>query len=388
MNPGLFMPEATTSWSTRPNRLSAASSIALASSRLSGRRTIVSASPPTSRTSAATSSSSFCVPEASRSLPPRAPSAMAQPRPKAPDAPVTIATLPLTSKSDSGLRKGSEIIVSPTRLESKRLLRIEHRNHTQRAALAVRPAPWKCKEGAALACDLVDVATDILDTRNAIGHHDLVRRLPVRKILDDVASGFGLVFVIEMRLCGSGTMRSEKSTERMIERLHVDADELDAALDDPFRSFLIEARRIGVIVRVVTIFEVTAGVDHQDIVAADFGFGSFEILGRDDTPFALGDRNHDAGAEETPKWITRQRRLVLLHMDRRIHMRATMHDAFELLHQEAILGVEFEHAHIEVRARRPLRHAVAPWMGEIVVLNVFGARWCHRVSCLYRRFVG
>src|SRR5436190_9508554 len=83
--------------------------MACASARLSGRRTMVRASPPTSLTSAATASSSSLLPETSRSLPPSAPSAMAQPRPKAPDAPVTIATLPLTSNSESGLRSCGEI---------------------------------------------------------------------------------------------------------------------------------------------------------------------------------------------------------------------------------------------------------------------------------------
>jgi hypothetical protein len=31
-------------------------------------------------------------------------------------------------------------------------------------------------------------------------------------------------------------------------------------------------------------------------------------------------------------------------------MCAAVHDALELLHQEAVLGVEFKHAHIEIGA--------------------------------------
>src|SRR5437016_2869465 len=126
--------------------------MALASSRLSGRRTTVSTSPPTSRTSEATSSSSFWVPDASTSLPPSAP----------------------------------------------------------RAALAVRPAPRERKEGAALAGDLVDVAADILDAGDAVGHHDLVRRLPMREVLDDVAAGRGLVLVVEMGLRRPRAVRPEE----------------------------------------------------------------------------------------------------------------------------------------------------------------------------------
>src|ERR1700722_9926027 len=86
----------------------------------------------------------------------------------------------------------------PPGLETKRLFRIEHGDHAQRAALAFRPAPWKGEETAASSGDLVDLAADILDARNAVRHHDLVRRLPVRKVLDDVAAGRRLVFVVEM----------------------------------------------------------------------------------------------------------------------------------------------------------------------------------------------
>src|SRR5215467_13940984 len=431
MKPGLFMPDPTTSWSTRPKRVSAVSSIALASSSESGRRTMVSTSPPTSRTSAATSSSSPLVPEASTSLPPSAPSAIAQPRPKAPEAPVTIATLPLLSNSDNGLRSCSEIMgslhrtpprtsplssprrrgpittdhqdyagccsiacsrrmgprlrgddnpnlslasSSPPRLKSKRLLRIKHRDHPQRTALAVRPAPWECKEGAALAGDLVDVAADVFDAGDAVGHHDLVRRLPIREILDDVTAGRGLVFDIEMRLRRARSMRPQERTERMIERLHVDADELDAALNDPFGGLFVEPGRIGVVVRIVAIVQMTSRVDHQDVVLANLRLGVLEILWRDHAPLALRDRDRDAGAEEAPERIAGQRRLVLLHMDRRIHVGAAMHDAFELLHQQAILGMKFDHTHVKVRARGPLRHAVAPAMSEIVDLKIFRAR--------------
>src|SRR5690242_21184481 len=51
------------------------------------------------------------------------------------------------------------------------------------------PAPRKGKEGAALAGDGVELAADVLDPRDAVPHHDFVRRLPEREILDDVAPG-------------------------------------------------------------------------------------------------------------------------------------------------------------------------------------------------------
>src|ERR1051326_1624016 len=254
-------------------------------------------------------------------------------------------------------------------LEPKRLLRIDHGDDAQRAAFAFGPAPRKGEEGAAPAGDLVDLAADILDPRNAVAHHDLVRRLPVRKVLDDVAAGLGLVLDVEMRLRRAGTVRPQKQAERMIVGLHVDADQLDAALDQPFGGILVEAGRVGEIIRVVAILAMAAGVDHHDVAPADFWLGLFQIRRRDHAPFALRDRHRDAGAEEAPQRIAGQARLVLGDMDRRVHVGAAVHDAFELLHQDAVLGVEFEHPHIEIGARRPLRHAVTPWMAEVVELD-------------------
>src|SRR4029078_9623444 len=233
-------------------------------------RTMVSTSPPTSFTSEATSSSSFLVPDASTSLPPSAPSVMAVARPQAPDAPVTMATLPALSNSDSGWRSGADIsAISLSRLEAERLRRIEHRHHPQRAALAVRPAPGEREEGAALAGDLVDIPADVFDAGDAVGHHDLVRRLPVRKVVNDVTTGFGEILVVEMRLRRPRPVWAEEGAERMGERLHIDSHGLDAALDDPFRGLLVEARRVGKVVRVVAVVVVAAGVDHHDVVLLD-----------------------------------------------------------------------------------------------------------------------
>src|ERR1051326_4340999 len=380
--------------------------MASASAWLSGRRTTKAGSPPSSRTSRATSSSSSLLPDASSTLPPSAVSASAVARPNVPDAPVMMATLSLTSNSDSGLRSGSEIMINSFKrchhprkrmiqqsgrmglrsivtfwvywmpafagmtrslpgFEPKRLLRIDHRDDAQRAAFAFGPAPRKGEEGAAPAGDLVDLAADILDPRNAVAHHDLVRRLPVRKVLDDVAPGLGLVLEVEMRLRRPGPVRAQERAERMIVRLHVDADQLDAALHQPFGGLLVEAGRVGEIIRVVAVLPVTAGVDHHDVALADLRLGLFQILRRDHAPFALRDRHRDAGAEEAPQRIAGNARLVLGNMDRRVHVGAAMHDAFELLHQNAVLGVEFEHPHIEIGPRRPLRHAVTPWMTEV-----------------------
>jgi hypothetical protein len=93
-----------------PNFFSAASRIASASSRLSGRRTIVSACPPTSRISSAMPLSSSSLPDANITFAPRAPRVMDIPRPNAPDAPVTTAVCPETSNMLRGSFSCWEII--------------------------------------------------------------------------------------------------------------------------------------------------------------------------------------------------------------------------------------------------------------------------------------
>src|SRR5262245_5455948 len=110
---------------------------------------------------------------------------------------------------------------SPPRREPELLLRIDRSDDAQCAALAVRPAPRKREERAALAGDGVDVAADVLDARNAVRHHDLVRGLPVREVVDDMAAGHRLVLDVEMRLRRAGPVRPEERAERMIERLYV-----------------------------------------------------------------------------------------------------------------------------------------------------------------------
>src|SRR3954471_13389544 len=74
------------------------------------------------------------------------------------------------------------------------LLRINHGDHAHAAAFAVRPAPWERHESATLAGHGIQFAAYILDSRNAVAHEDLVRRLPVRKVVQDVAPGRGFIF--------------------------------------------------------------------------------------------------------------------------------------------------------------------------------------------------
>src|SRR5262249_61820997 len=118
-------------------------------------------------------------------------------------------------------------------LEAEGLVGIDDGDPAQRAALAVGPAPREGEEGAALAGDLVDVAADVLDAGNAVGHHDLVRRLPVREVVDDMTAGLGKILVVEVRLRRPGTVRPEERAKRMVERLNLGADQHDLAAHRP-----------------------------------------------------------------------------------------------------------------------------------------------------------
>ena len=79
------------------------------------------------------------------------------------------------------------------------------------------PFPREALEGAALAGDLVEVGADILDGRDAGGEQRLVRRIPLREILDRLASGRLLVFGQQILDLRAVAVRPERGRERMID---------------------------------------------------------------------------------------------------------------------------------------------------------------------------
>ena len=96
------------------------------------------------------------------------------------------------------------------------------------------------------------------------------------------------ILVVEVRLRRPGPVRPEEGAEWVVERLHVDADEFDAALDDPFGRLFVEPRRIGEVVGIVAVVLVAAGIDHHDVVLPDFRLGRLQVFRRDTPHFFLG----------------------------------------------------------------------------------------------------
>src|SRR5262249_25511259 len=77
----------------------------------------------------------------------------------------------------------------------------------------------------------------------------------------------------------------------------------------------------------------------------------------------------------------RDGRRILQHMDRRIHVRAAVHDAFDELHQHTVARVKLHNIDGEPArgggAARPLRNAVAVGLGEIEELQTVGIESRH-----------
>src|ERR1019366_3144686 len=84
-------------------------------------------------------------------------------------------------------------------LDPVALVRIDDRDHANATAFTVRPAPRECHESAALASHFVEVTTDVLDPRDPVAHQDLVRRLPQRKVVENVPPGLSFIFGVEVR---------------------------------------------------------------------------------------------------------------------------------------------------------------------------------------------
>ena len=72
------------------------------------------------------------------------------------------------------------------------------------------------------------------------------------------------------------------------------------------------------------------GVDDDDVALLDLWSCALQILRGDGAPLALGDRNAHPGAEQAPERVVGDGRGALGHVKRRVHVGASMHDAFPL----------------------------------------------------------
>ncbi|CKT09084.1 Uncharacterised protein [Mycobacterium tuberculosis] len=155
----------------------------------------------------------------------------------------------------------------------------------------------------------------------------------------------------------------------MVQGLGVGADRLDAFGRKPLARFLVEARGIGVVLGAVGVFVVPAGVDDDDVTGPDVGGSVLQILGGDHPPFALRDRDDDAGAEEGAQRDLVQKRCSFHHVRRRVDVGAGMHDGGDLLGQHTTLGHAVESFDLHVLEVRPGRRAVSPGVGQVVELQ-------------------
>src|SRR5450756_2665776 len=258
--------------------------IASVSAWVSGRQASEVTSPPVSLISAATAARPSAEPDTSSSLAPRAPSAMAAARPRAPEAPVITMTLPETLKRDSGSRSSSSPISLLPGRNAERLLRVDDRDDADRAAVTLREPPRERHERAPLAGDRVEFTADVLDAGDPGGQHDLVRGLPVGEVVADLATGLCPVLVEQVRHDRPRAVLGHPGAERMVERLDVDADQLHALVHQPLRGVGVQPGGVGEVLVVVAEQMVRAGVDHPDVARQDLRRGQLQVLRGDHAP--------------------------------------------------------------------------------------------------------
>src|SRR3954451_10179613 len=139
-------------------------------------------------------------------------------------------------------------------LDSIAALRIDHRHQPDDAAVATIPVPREEREGAALAGDLVDVATDVLDAEDTVLEQDAMHRLPFREILLPVAATRPLlVFLRQMRMQRTIALRPDGGSERMVIGLGVVAHNLDLLFDEPLARRRHKARRPTEVIFIVLV---------------------------------------------------------------------------------------------------------------------------------------
>ena len=142
------------------------------------------------------------------------------------------------------------------------------------------------------------------------------------EIVAHVAAYFGFVFVDQSRLHWARPVRAKIGAQRMVERLNVDANQLDTFRDKPFGGLFVEARRIGVVIGIVAVFVVIAGIDHDDVAGLDRRSCRFEVFSGDHFPAFLGNGNDNAGSVEFPKIETGDVMGARQHVQGTVHMRA------------------------------------------------------------------
>src|SRR3989304_7798778 len=108
--------------------------------------------------------------------------------------------------------------ISNPPLDAKSLVGVGNCDQPYHTAVALRPAPGKGHERAALAGDEIEVAADVLDARDARPHHDLVRRLPMPEVVLDVAAGELPVLVVQISMGWSGAVIRKLRAARGIGR--------------------------------------------------------------------------------------------------------------------------------------------------------------------------
>src|SRR5262249_22318285 len=99
---------------------------------------------------------------------------------------------------------------SRSRFQSITPRRVEDRDQADHAGIAFVPFPREALERAALAGDRLKVGADVLDRGNAGAEQDLVRRIPLGKVLDRLAAGRLLVLRQQVLDLRAVAMRPER----------------------------------------------------------------------------------------------------------------------------------------------------------------------------------
>src|SRR6185437_8173630 len=118
------------------------------------------------------------------------------------------------------------------------------------------------------------------------------------------------------------------------------------------------------IVDAVAVAPMPAGYDYHDVIGFDGGHGVFKVGDRDEFPLLLRDRQHNAGAEEALERNLTDAGCALDEMERRIHMRATVHDHANARGHYPVLGVRACAVELDVVEPGQGRHVMAPFVAE------------------------
>jgi hypothetical protein len=142
---------------------------------------------------------------------------------------------------------------------------VHDRYQPNQRTVALHPSNGKSDKGYPHTYHLIEVAADILIAHDAVAQYKVMTRLPFRKILEDITSGFPFVFGTYVGPQRTRSMGTNSRSQWMVQSLLVHTHAFHAFFNEPFACLFIEPWRIAEVLDTIGVFFVPARMNDNDV---------------------------------------------------------------------------------------------------------------------------